>query len=181
MVNSELTPSVSRDPKDLEGTWTLVSIVTERDGKRFDAYGPDAKAIWCSIRSGDIQSSSFRVASRSLRRIAAPARRQMRASLLFLEASLISALTSSTRRIRVSRFKSSVRHFPTGTARTRNVRLVSGVMSCTSQTPTRRAAGWRQQSSSAQSVHARSSNQGNARSASSPSRHFVAAQQSASV
>ena len=126
MVNSELTPSVSHDPKDLEGTWTLVSVVTERDGKRFDAYGPDAKAIWCSIRSGDIQSSSFRVASRSLRRIAAPARRQMRASLLFLEASLISALTSSTRRTRVSRFKSSVRHFPTGMARTRNVRLVSG-------------------------------------------------------
>ena len=43
MANSELTPSVSHDPKDLEGAWTLVSVVTERDGKRFDAYGPNAK------------------------------------------------------------------------------------------------------------------------------------------
>jgi hypothetical protein len=43
MVNSELTPSVSHDPKNLVGTWTLVSVVTERDGRRFDTYGPNAK------------------------------------------------------------------------------------------------------------------------------------------
>ena len=43
MVNSKLTHSVSHDPKDLVGTWTLVSVVTEREGKKFDAYGPNAK------------------------------------------------------------------------------------------------------------------------------------------
>jgi Lipocalin-like domain len=43
MTNSELTASVSHNPKDLVGTWTLVSVVTERDGRRFDTYGPNAK------------------------------------------------------------------------------------------------------------------------------------------
>jgi hypothetical protein len=33
MVNSDLTPSASYDPKDLVGTWTLVSVVTEMDGR----------------------------------------------------------------------------------------------------------------------------------------------------
>jgi BASS family bile acid:Na+ symporter len=81
---------------------------------------------------------------------AAPAVRQMRARPSLLEASLISALTSSTRWTRVSRFRSSVRRFLTGTARTPSVRLVSGAMSCTSQTRTRRAVEWRRPSSSAQ-------------------------------
>ena len=43
MDNSEFTSSVSHDPKDLVGTWTLVSVVTERDGRKFDTYGPNAK------------------------------------------------------------------------------------------------------------------------------------------
>jgi hypothetical protein len=43
MVNSKLSHTVSHDPKDLVGTWTLVSVVTEREGKQFDAYGPNAK------------------------------------------------------------------------------------------------------------------------------------------
>ena len=38
MVNSDLTPSASYDPKDLVGTWTVVSVVAERDGRRFDSY-----------------------------------------------------------------------------------------------------------------------------------------------
>jgi len=42
MVKPELTPS-SHDAKDLVGTWTLVSVVAERDGKKFDSYGPNAK------------------------------------------------------------------------------------------------------------------------------------------
>jgi hypothetical protein len=45
MVNSDLTPSASYDPKDLVGTWTLVSVVTERDGRKFDSYGPNAKGM----------------------------------------------------------------------------------------------------------------------------------------
>jgi hypothetical protein len=45
MVNSDLTPSASHDPKDLVGTWTLVSVVTERDGRKYDTYGPDAKGL----------------------------------------------------------------------------------------------------------------------------------------
>jgi Lipocalin-like domain len=45
MVNSDLTPSASHDPKDLVGTWKLVSVVTEQDGRKFDAYGPSAKGL----------------------------------------------------------------------------------------------------------------------------------------
>ena len=45
MVNSDLTPSASYDPKDLVGTWTVVSVVAERDGRKFDSYGPNAKGM----------------------------------------------------------------------------------------------------------------------------------------
>jgi hypothetical protein len=45
MVNSDLTSSASYDPKDLVGTWTVVSVVAERDGRRFDSYGPNAKGM----------------------------------------------------------------------------------------------------------------------------------------
>jgi len=45
MVNSEPSPLASHDPKDLIGTWTLVSVVTERDGRKFDTYGPNAKGL----------------------------------------------------------------------------------------------------------------------------------------
>jgi|ERR1700722_10133328 len=31
--------------KDLVGTWTLVSVVTERDGRKFDTSGPNAKGL----------------------------------------------------------------------------------------------------------------------------------------
>ena len=47
MVNSDLTPSASYDPKDLVGTWTLVSVVTERDGRKFDSYGPWHAGVRC--------------------------------------------------------------------------------------------------------------------------------------
>ena len=40
-----VTPSSSHDAKDLIGTWTLVSVVTERDGRKSDAYGPNAKGL----------------------------------------------------------------------------------------------------------------------------------------
>ena len=43
MVTPKSNPSVSHDAKDLIDTWTLVSVVTERDGKKSDAYGPNAK------------------------------------------------------------------------------------------------------------------------------------------
>jgi Lipocalin-like domain len=52
MVNSELTPSVSHDPKNLVGTWTLLSVVTEQDGRKFDAYGPTAKGLWVFDANG---------------------------------------------------------------------------------------------------------------------------------
>jgi hypothetical protein len=45
MVNSELIPSAKHDAKDLVGTRTLVSVVTERDGRKFDTYGPNAKGL----------------------------------------------------------------------------------------------------------------------------------------
>jgi hypothetical protein len=54
-VNSDLTPSASYDPQDLVGTWTLVSVVTEMDGRKFDAYGQMLKACWFSMRMEDIQ------------------------------------------------------------------------------------------------------------------------------
>jgi hypothetical protein len=44
MVKPELTPS-SHDAKDLVGTWTLVSVVAERDGRKFDSYSPNAKGL----------------------------------------------------------------------------------------------------------------------------------------
>jgi len=37
--------AVAQTAKDLVGTWTLVSVVTERDGKKFDAYGPNPKGL----------------------------------------------------------------------------------------------------------------------------------------
>ena len=43
MVTPKPNSSTSHDAKDLIGTWTLVSVVTERDGKKSDAYGPNAK------------------------------------------------------------------------------------------------------------------------------------------
>jgi len=46
MVNSELIPSAKHDAKDLVGTRTLVSVVTERDGRKFDTYGPNAKGTY---------------------------------------------------------------------------------------------------------------------------------------
>ena len=37
--------AVAQTAKDLVGTWTLVSVVTERDGRKFDTYGPNAKGF----------------------------------------------------------------------------------------------------------------------------------------
>jgi hypothetical protein len=45
MINSDLTPSASHNPRDLVGTWKLVSVLTEQDGRKFDAYGPNAKGL----------------------------------------------------------------------------------------------------------------------------------------
>jgi len=45
MVNSDLTGSASYDPKDLVGAWTVVSVVAERDGRKFDTYGPNVKGM----------------------------------------------------------------------------------------------------------------------------------------
>ncbi|MBR0794860.1 lipocalin-like domain-containing protein [Bradyrhizobium jicamae] len=42
MVTPESSLSISQDAQ-LVGTWTLISVLTERDGKRFEAYGPGAK------------------------------------------------------------------------------------------------------------------------------------------
>ena len=44
MVKPEFAPS-SHDPKALVGTWTLVSVIAERDGRKFDSYGPNAKGL----------------------------------------------------------------------------------------------------------------------------------------
>src|SRR5215472_1233753 len=44
MVKPEPTPS-SYVAKDLVGTWTLVSVVAEREGRKFESYGPDAKGL----------------------------------------------------------------------------------------------------------------------------------------
>jgi hypothetical protein len=43
MVTPKPNSSTSHGAKDLIGTWSLVSVVTERDGKKSDAYGPNAK------------------------------------------------------------------------------------------------------------------------------------------
>jgi hypothetical protein len=41
-----------RDAKDLIGTWIFVSVVTERDGRRFDACGLNAKGSLVFDASG---------------------------------------------------------------------------------------------------------------------------------
>jgi hypothetical protein len=45
VIKPEPNHSVSYKSKDLVGTWTLVSVVTERDGAKFDTYGPNAKGF----------------------------------------------------------------------------------------------------------------------------------------
>jgi hypothetical protein len=45
MIRPEPTPAVSQNAKDLVGTWTLVSVVTERDNSKSDTYGPNAKGL----------------------------------------------------------------------------------------------------------------------------------------
>lgn len=45
MITREPNPSVSYNAKDLVGTWTLVSVVTERDGSKSDTYGRNAKGL----------------------------------------------------------------------------------------------------------------------------------------
>jgi hypothetical protein len=37
--------AAAQTARDLVGTWTLVSVVTERDGKKFDTYGSNAKGL----------------------------------------------------------------------------------------------------------------------------------------
>ena len=44
MVKPELAHS-NHNAKDLVGTWALVSVVAERDGRKFDSYGPNAKGL----------------------------------------------------------------------------------------------------------------------------------------
>jgi hypothetical protein len=39
------TSVVGQSGKDLVGTWTLISAITERDGKKFDTFGPDTKGV----------------------------------------------------------------------------------------------------------------------------------------
>jgi hypothetical protein len=43
MVTHEPNHSSSHDA--MIGTWTLVSVVAERDGRTFDSYGPNAKGL----------------------------------------------------------------------------------------------------------------------------------------
>ena len=176
MVNSELTPSVSHDTKDLEGTWTLVSVVTERDGKRFDAYGPDAKG---HLVFDSIGRYSIIFISGGLPKFASNSRSSPTAdeSIAVVSGSFAHFGTYVVDEADKSfTFQVERATFPNWDGKNTKRSFGIRVMSCTSQTPTRRAVGWRQQSSSAQSVHARSSNQGNARSASGPSRHFACGQ-----
>ncbi len=45
MIRPKPAASVIHNAKDLVGTWTLVSVVTERDGVKSEAYGPNAKGL----------------------------------------------------------------------------------------------------------------------------------------
>jgi hypothetical protein len=45
MIRPEPNPSVSYGAKDLVGTWTLASVVTEREGTKSETYGPNAKGL----------------------------------------------------------------------------------------------------------------------------------------
>jgi len=42
---AEPTPAVSQNGRDLVGTWTLVSAITDRDGNKSDIYGADANGV----------------------------------------------------------------------------------------------------------------------------------------
>ena len=37
--------AVAQTAKDFVGTWTLVSAITEQDGKKSDTFGPDTKGV----------------------------------------------------------------------------------------------------------------------------------------
>jgi lipocalin-like protein len=45
VITPESNNSVSYNAKDLVGSWSLVSVVTERDGTKSDTYGPTAKGF----------------------------------------------------------------------------------------------------------------------------------------
>jgi hypothetical protein len=76
MINSDLTPSASHDPGDLVGTWKLVSVLTEQDGRKFDAYGPNAKGLLVFDANG--RYSIILVASQVSGRVIVPAAPQRR-------------------------------------------------------------------------------------------------------
>src|SRR6202158_1064696 len=42
---AEPTPAVSQSGKDLVGTWTLISAITDRDGNKSDIYGANANGV----------------------------------------------------------------------------------------------------------------------------------------
>jgi len=42
---AEPTPAVSQNGRDLVGTWTLVSAITDRDGNKSDIYGANANGV----------------------------------------------------------------------------------------------------------------------------------------
>ena len=50
------TPSVAQTAKDLVGTWTLVSITIERDGKKIDFYGPNPQGEAMFDANGRVSS-----------------------------------------------------------------------------------------------------------------------------
>jgi hypothetical protein len=125
MVESELTLS-SHHAKDLVGTWTLVSVVAERDGRKFDSYGPNAKGLLMFDANG--RYSIIFIAA-GLPKFVSGIRSSGTADENKAVVGLISAPTSSTRRTRASRFRSTARHFQIGRARTTSAPLSSSEMS----------------------------------------------------
>jgi hypothetical protein len=76
MVKPELTPS-SHNAKDLVGTWALVSVVAERDGRKFDSYDPNAKGLLVFDAIGRY-SMILIAAYPTSRRVTGPAVRRMK-------------------------------------------------------------------------------------------------------
>src|SRR5712664_377623 len=93
---AEPTPAVSQNGRDLVGTWTLVSAITDRDGNKSDIYMVQMQtACWYSTPTVGMRSFSSQLTFPSSRPTTVPPELQMKTRRSSLAASLISARTLS--------------------------------------------------------------------------------------
>jgi hypothetical protein len=145
--------------KGLVGTWTVVSVVAERDGRKFDSYGPNAKGMLVFDANGRYSIifiagglPSFGSGIRSSV-TADEAMTVVAGSLAHFGTYVVDEADKSIT-LQVDRAT-----FPNWDGKEKSALLLSGVMSCCSWNSTLRPAGRQRRSSSAQSLCLRSVSQ----------------------